>query len=46
MKFIHCKTKREFTEAAGFDWYKIIKVEGGYTGFNSRQEYQTWKNQK
>lgn len=46
MKIVHCNTKSEFIEAAGFDWYKIKKVDGGYIGFNSKQEFDTWKNQK
>jgi hypothetical protein len=46
MKFIACNNKSEFVEAAGFDWYKILKVDGGYIGFTSQQEYQTWLNQK
>ena len=46
MKFIACKTKAEFTQAAGFDWAKIVKVDGGYIGFGSLREYETWKNQK
>ncbi len=46
MKFIPCKTRKEFIAAAGFDWYKIVKVDGGYIGFNSVNEYKTWRNQK
>lgn len=46
MKFIACKSKRDFADAAGFDWAKIVKVEGGYIGFNSVAEYKTWKAQK
>jgi hypothetical protein len=44
MRFIHCNTKKEFTEAAGFDWFKIVKVEGGYIGFNTQGDYMVWKN--
>ena len=25
---------------------KIVKVEGGYKGFESWQDYETWRNQK
>lgn len=25
---------------------KIVKVEGGYKGFESIADYKTWKNQK
>ena len=46
MKFIHCQTRGEFFEAAGRDWVKVIKVDGGYIGFNSMQEFKTWSNQK
>lgn len=46
MKFIACKSKQAFVEAAGFDWAKIVKVEAGYIGFNSLAEYKTWKAQK
>ena len=46
MKVIHCKSRSEFVEAAGFDWAKIVKVEGGYIGFESMAEYKTWKAQK
>lgn len=45
MKFIHCKTRQQFTDAAGFDWAKIVKVDGGYMGFNTIEEYKTWKAQ-
>ena len=46
MKVIYCKTRTEFTEAAGYDWFKIVKVDGGYIGFDSEDEYRTWKGQK
>ena len=46
MKFVQCKTKREFIEACGFDWVKIVKVEGGYIGFSTIDKYKTWKGQK
>lgn len=46
MKFIACNTRREFIAAAGFDWAKIVKADGGYIGFNSIIEYKTWKGQK
>lgn len=46
MKFIACKSKRDFVNAAGFDWTKIVKVEGGYIGFSTVAEYGAWKAQK
>ena len=46
MKFVHCKSRAEFREIAGFGWWKIINVEGGYIGFESKNEYLTWENQK
>lgn len=46
MKFIARKTKAEFQQAAGFDWAKIVKVDGGYIGFSTIQEYETWRKQK
>ena len=46
MRFVACKTRREFTEAAGFDWAKIAKVCGGYMGFETVSEYQTWRKTK
>ena len=46
MKFISAKTRAEVIERMGFDWYKIVKVEGGYMLFETRGAYQTWRAQK
>lgn len=46
MKYIQCKTKADFIKSVGFDWVKIVKTDNGYIGFNSLQEYKTWKAQK
>ena len=46
MKFIQKTSGEDAIEAYGFDWYKIIKVDGGYMLFESPQEYKVWKNQK
>ena len=45
MKFVPCNTRKEFLAAAGDDWYKVIKVEGGYLGFTTMVDYKTWRNQ-
>ena len=45
-KFVQKAKKSDVTEAYGFDWYKIVKVEGGYMLFNSVNDYKTWKLQK
>ena len=46
MIFLNVKTKSEVTERKGKDWYKIVKVDGGYMLFETRIEYETWKKQK
>lgn len=46
MKFTAKKTSADVVEAFGFDWYKIVKVDGGYMLFESREEYETWRRQK
>ncbi len=46
IKFIHCNTRQEFYNAAGYNWYKVIKVESGQTGFEFVTDYNTWKKQK
>lgn len=46
MKLIYCKSKADFIESAGRDWYKIVKVDGGYIGFDNRTEYNVWRKQK
>ena len=45
-KFVQKAKKSDVTEAYGFDWYKIVKVEEGYMLFNSVNDYKTWKSQK
>lgn len=43
--FTPCKTRR--TAIRRMPWAAIIaKTEGGYTGFESVADYQTWKAQK
>lgn len=44
-KFVQCKTKADVIEKYGHDWFKIIKVDGGYMLFDTRQDYQTWIKQ-
>ena len=46
MKFAQKTSRQDVVEAYGFDWYKIVKVDGGYMLFESQQEYKAWKNQK
>lgn len=45
-KFIACKSKKEFCEIAGHDWEKIVKVCGGYIGFETLDDYKVWMAQK
>jgi hypothetical protein len=45
-KFVHVETKAEVYERIGRDWYKIVKVDGGYAAFETRQDYETWRKQK
>lgn len=43
--FVECKTRR--TAVKRMPWAaKIVKVEGGYKGFESIVEYEIWRNQK
>ena len=46
MKFAQKTTRKDVIEAYGFDWYKILKVDGGYMLFESVQEYKMWKKQR
>ena len=46
MKFVACKSRQQFIAAAGADWYRIVKVDGGYMGFANVSEYKTWQAQK
>lgn len=46
VKFVQKAKKSDVIEAYGRDWYKIVKVEGGYMLFNSVNDYKTWKSQK
>lgn len=42
---IECKTRK--TAIKKMPWAaKIVKVVGGYKGFESVTDYETWKNQK
>lgn len=44
-QFIECKNRR--TAIAAMPWAAIIrKVEGGYHGWESIEDYKTWSNQK
>ena len=44
-QFVEAKTKKE--ALAKCPWAEVIvKVEGGYMCFESRQDYETWKRQK
>ena len=45
-KFVVAKNKAEVTERFGFDWYRIVRVEGGYLLFETRAAYDTWRKQK
>lgn len=44
--FYACATRKEFNEAKGRDWARVVKVDGGYIGFDSMTDYKNWKNQK
>lgn len=44
-KMIECKSRK--TAKKMMPWAsKIVKVDGGYMGFESIDDYRTWKNQK
>ena len=44
-QFVEAKTKKEAQVKC--PWAEVIvKVEGGYMCFESRQDYETWKRQK
>ena len=45
-KFVQKAKKSDVTEAYGFDWFKIVKVKGGYMLFNDVDDYKVWKAQK
>ena len=44
--FYPCKYRWEAVQAKGFDWYKIVKVEGGYRFFETALQYNIWKAQR
>ena len=44
VKTIAAKTRAEAIERMGHDWYKIVKVEGGYKFFEYANDYTIWKN--
>ena len=46
MIFVDAKTRQEVTDRKGFDWAKIVKVEGGYALFETLTDYKVWKGQK
>lgn len=46
MIFVQAESKKEATSQKGFDWAKIVKVDGGYAFFESITEFKIWKNQK
>lgn len=44
-KFFECETR--YQAKKGMPWAAVIaKVAGGYIGFESKDDYRTWKNQK
>lgn len=45
-KFVVAKNKAEVAERCGYDWYKVVKVTGGYLLFETRAAYDTWRKQK
>ena len=49
MRFVSeqsARTRKEAFQIVGFDWYKVVKVSGGWMFFNDANEYNTWRNQK
>ena len=43
--FVECKTRQAASKL--MPWAcAIVKVDGGYLGFESSEDYQVWKNQK
>lgn len=46
IKFVTAKTKTDVTSQYGFDWAKIVKVDGGYMLFDTITAYKTWVAQK
>lgn len=44
--FFNVNTKKQAEKLALYSLYKIVKVEGGYLGFETYNDYKTWKNQK
>lgn len=45
-KFVQKAKKSDVIEAYGFDWYKIVRVDGGFMLFSDANDYNLWKNQK
>ena len=45
-KFVQKAKKSDVTEAYGFDWFKIVKVEGGYLLFSDANDYKIQKTKK
>ncbi len=39
-------SKRSIAVKEAYWAVKIVKVEGGYMAFESRDDFNTWKNQK
>ena len=44
-KFVQKAKKSDVIEAFGFDWYKIVKVDGGFMLFSDANDYKIWKSQ-
>lgn len=44
--FVEAKTRKQAEEMIAHHISKLVKVEGGYYGFEFMTDYQTWKRNK
>jgi len=45
-QFIEAGSRYEAMQAFDFPVAKVVKVEGGYHGFESMEDYRVWRQQK
>lgn len=44
--FVEAKTRKEAEKKINHHVSKLVKVEGGYIGFETMTDYETWKRSK
>jgi hypothetical protein len=46
MRFAEADTRKEAEQMIGCDWAKMVRCEGGWMGFETIEEYETWRKQR